>query len=77
MKTTLRKLLSTYRQAALSERDKGTCFEKLATVFLKYGSVMKSKFEDMRLFANWAVAQALNAKKIGIVVVKSGENRCV
>ena len=69
MTTPLRKLLSKYRQAALTEREKGTYFEKLAVAFLKHDAVMKDQFEDAWLFSDWATSQGLNAKDTGIDVV--------
>lgn len=69
MTTPLRKLLSQYRDAAQTEREKGTYFERLTVAFLKNDPGMKQEYEDAWLFNDWAKANRLDGRDIGIDAV--------
>lgn len=69
MTTPLRKLLAEYRAASRSEREKGTYFERLAVAFLKNDPGMTQEYEDAWLFSDWAKANRLDGKDIGIDAV--------
>ena len=69
MTTPLRQLLAQYRAAAKSEREKGTYFERLALAFLKHDPGMTQEYEDAWTFTDWAQAQRLDGKDIGIDLV--------
>ena len=58
-----------YRSAAHSEREKGGYFEKLAVAFLKHDPGMVQEYEDAWLFSDWAKANRLDGRDIGIDAV--------
>lgn len=69
MTTPLRKLLDQYRSVATNEREKGTYFERLAVAFLKNDPGMVQEYEDAWLFSDWAKANRLDGRDIGIDAV--------
>lgn len=69
MTTPLRKLLQQYREAAKSEREKGTYFERLAVAFIKHDRGMAQEYEDAWLFSDWAKGGKLDGRDIGIDAV--------
>lgn len=69
MTTPLRQLLSQYRAAAKTEREKGTYFERLALAFIKHDPGMAQEYEDVWTFTDWAKSQRLDGKDIGIDLV--------
>lgn len=69
MTSPLRKLLSQYRDASKTEREKGTYFERLTVAFLKNDPGMKQEYEDAWLFNDWAKANRLDGRDIGIDAV--------
>ena len=69
MTSPLRNLLSQYRNAAQTEREKGTYFERLAVAFLKNDPGMVQEYEDAWLFNDWAKANRLDGRDIGIDAV--------
>ncbi|WP_370152091.1 DEAD/DEAH box helicase [Ferrovibrio sp.] len=50
----LSKLLDSFRKAAVTEREKGTYFERLAVHFIKHDPGMTQEYEDAWLFSDWA-----------------------
>ena len=62
-------LLDKYRKLALNERDKGTALERLIIVFLKNDAIMKDRFDDAWMFADWARLHNKPANDFGIDVV--------
>ncbi|MBL0767769.1 DEAD/DEAH box helicase [Sphingopyxis sp. DHUNG17] len=69
MTTPLRQLLAQYRAASKTEREKGTYFERLALAFIKHDPGMAQEYEDVWTFTDWAKAQRLDGKDIGIDLV--------
>lgn len=69
MTTPLRQLLAQYRAAAQTEREKGTYFERLALAFIQHDPGMAQEYEDAWTFTDWAKAQRLDGKDIGIDLV--------
>ncbi|HYG48250.1 MAG TPA: type ISP restriction/modification enzyme [Allosphingosinicella sp.] len=67
--TGLRELLSSYREAARSEREKGTYFERLAVAFIKHDPGMAQEYEDAWLFSDWARGNGFKAGDTGIDAV--------
>ena len=65
----LDRLLNSYRDAALSERDKGTAFEKLCAVWLVTDPVQAKRFAQVELWSDWAGAQGLDRTDTGIDLV--------
>jgi predicted helicase len=66
---TLQQLLQTYRQAAQTEREKGTYFERLTLDFLKVDAVFSPQFTEVLTFADWAAKYDKNGKDTGIDLV--------
>lgn len=69
MTTPLHQLLAQYREAAKTEREKGTYFERLALAFIKHDPGMAQEYEDVWTFTDWAKAHRLDGKDIGIDLV--------
>ena len=65
----LDRLLETYRSAALSERDKGTAFEKLVAVWLTTDPVQAQRFDRAELWSDWARRQQQDRSDTGIDLV--------
>jgi len=78
--TPLQSLLSTYRNAARTEREKGTYFEQLIAGYLKCEPVWADLYSDVWMFADWARAQGVLANDTGIDLVartRTGEFHAV
>jgi len=69
MTNDLRRLLAELREAAKTEREKGTYFERLAVAFIKHDPGMAQEYEDAWLYADWAKDQGIQAKDLGIDAV--------
>ncbi len=69
--TSLDRLLESYRTAALSERDKGTAFEKLVTAWLVTDPVQSKRFARVELWSDWARRRELDRTDTGIDLVGS------
>jgi predicted helicase len=74
--TPLQTLLATYRQASLTEREKGTYFEELIRTYFRYEATYADLYSDVWLYADWADAQGLTARDTGIdLVAKTAGNQ--
>lgn len=69
MSNDLRALLAQFREAAKTEREKGTYFERLAVAFIKNDPGMAQEYEDAWLYSEWAKANGQIAKDVGIDAV--------
>ena len=67
--TSLDHLLESYRTSAISERDKGTAFEKLVAAWLIADPVQSKRFAQVELWSDWARRQELDRTDIGIDLV--------
>jgi predicted helicase len=65
----LASLLSSFRQAAVSEREKGTYFEELVVAYLRNEPTYKDLYIHVWTYAEWAKSQGLDAKDAGIDLV--------
>ncbi len=65
----IRELLTRYRDASKTEREKGTYFERLCVEFLKSDPEMAQEFEDAWPYADWAQMQGIDGRDVGIDVV--------
>ena len=65
----LDRLLNSYRAAAISERDKGTAFEKLVAAWLVADPVQSKRFARVELWSDWARRRELNRTDTGIDLV--------
>ncbi|MFZ3191862.1 MAG: DEAD/DEAH box helicase family protein [Moraxellaceae bacterium] len=57
--TALSTLLDTYRNAAQSEREKGTYFEELMLRYFAFEPYYTDRYSEVRTYADWATAQGL------------------
>ncbi len=67
-------LLSTIAQTSLTQRDKGTRFEKLMLDYLTNEPTYEDQFDSVQLYTDWALEHPeleCNAKDIGIDLVGS------
>ncbi len=63
------RLLDSYRKDAISERDKGTAFEKLIAAWLVTDPVQAKRFESVELWSEWARRRQQNRADTGIDLV--------
>lgn len=62
-------LLTTYRNAAVSEREKGTYFEELMITYLRNEATYRDLYSDVWTYADWAEQQGLDKRDAGIDLV--------
>lgn len=65
----LHDLLDTYRDAAVTEREKGTYFEQLTIAYLRNEATYKDLYEQVWTYADWAREQGMDARDTGIDLV--------
>jgi predicted helicase len=65
----LRDLLSTYRQAAQTNREAGTYFEELTVVYLKTEPSFKELYRQVLTHADWSRQRGLDQRDTGIDLV--------
>lgn len=66
---TLLSLLRSYREAARTERDKGTYFERFAVAFLCNDPVQAEQYETVLPYAEWAKDNGWDGRDTGIDLV--------
>ena len=67
--STLSELLNTFRQAAVSEREKGTYFEELIVAYLRNEATYRDLYSDVWTYADWAAELGKDGRDIGIDLV--------
>ena len=65
----LQNLLTQYRNASVTEREKGTYFEELIITYLRNEATYADLYSHVWTYADWAKEQGLNAKDTGIDLV--------
>ena len=65
----LDRILKSYRDAAKTEREKGTYFERLSVAFLKNDPVQRQQYSDVWTFGEWAAANEEDGRDTGIDLV--------
>ncbi|RQM49326.1 DEAD/DEAH box helicase [Paraburkholderia bannensis] len=65
----LQKLLDTFRQAAVTEREKGTYFEELIVCYLRNEATYRDLYSNVWTYAEWANLQGLDKRDTGIDLV--------
>ena len=65
----LKKLLTSFRNAAVTEREKGTYFEELCIQYLRHEASYQDLYSDVWTYAEWAEQQGLPKKDAGIDLV--------
>lgn len=69
MTTSLDALLDSYRAAALTEREKGTYYERLCAAFLLHDPVQAEQYDQVWAWVDWAAEHGWNGKDVGIDLV--------
>jgi len=67
--TALSQLLDTYRQASLTEREKGTYFEELICTYLHNEPSYRDLYSDVWTYSAWAKLQGIDGRDTGIDLV--------
>ncbi len=67
--TPLKTLLDGFRNAAVTEREKGTYFEELIVAYLRNEAVYRDLYSDVWMYADWANQQGLDKRDTGIDLV--------
>jgi predicted helicase len=70
----LNDLLESYRTAAVTEREKGTYFERLAMAYLGHDPVQSEEYDGVWTWADWAKQCGENGKDVGIDLVAKLRN---
>ena len=72
--TAIDRILQSYRDAAVTEREKGTYFERLALVFFLNDPVQAEEYDAISTWGDWAKANGWDAKDVGIDLVAKLRN---
>jgi predicted helicase len=67
--TPLNNLLDSFRNAAVTEREKGTYFEELICTYLQSEAIYRDLYSDVWTYADWAGEQGLDKRDAGIDLV--------
>lgn len=65
----LHTLLNSFRQAAVTEREKGTYFEELILTYLRNEATYKDLYSDVWTYSEWAALQGIDQRDTGIDLV--------
>ena len=65
----LQNLLDQYRQAAQTEREKGSYFEELTCTYFRNEPTYSDLYSDVWLYSDWAKQQGLDGRDTGIDLV--------
>jgi predicted helicase len=69
MSSVLSQILASFREKALSERDKGTDFEHLSLVYLRNEPYYRDLYREVMTYGDWAEQNGLTKKDTGIDLV--------
>lgn len=72
--TALDRILQSYRDAAVTEREKGTYFERLALAFFLNDPVQAEEYDAVWTWGDWAKANGWDGKDVGIDLVAKLRN---
>lgn len=67
-------ILESYRDAARTQRDKGTYFERLSVAYLSHDPIQVEQYEDVKTFREWAVEHGWSGSDTGIDLVAKLKN---
>lgn len=70
----LDQLLASYRTAAVTEREKGTYFERLAKAYLRHDPLQNEEYDGVWTWSEWAGEEAGSRRDIGIDLVAKLRN---
>src|SRR5690554_1014725 len=69
MPSVLSQILASFREKALSERDKGTDFERFCVMYLRNEPCYKDLYQEVLTYGQWADRQGITKKDTGIDLV--------
>lgn len=69
MNQDLQNILHEYRNASVTEREKGTYFEELIITYLRYEAAYADLYSDVWTYTDWAREQGIDGKDTGIDLV--------
>ena len=72
--TALDDLLKSYRDAAVTEREKGTYLERLACAFLTADPIQAEEYSQVWTWCAWAAEQGRSGKDVGVDLVAKLRN---
>jgi len=72
--TAIDRILQSYRDAAVTEREKGTYFERLGLAFFLNDPVQTEEYEAVWSWSEWAKANGWDGKDVGIDLVAKLRN---
>jgi predicted helicase len=72
--TAIDRILQSYRDAAVTEREKGTYFERLALAFFLNDPVQAEEYEAIWSWSEWAKANGWDGKDVGIDLIAKLRN---
>jgi len=72
--TAIDRILQSYRDAAVTEREKGTYFERLGLAFFLNDPVQSEEYEAVWTWSDWAKANDRDGKDVGIDLVAKLRN---
>jgi predicted helicase len=67
--TSLETLLTSFRNAAATEREKGTYFEELILCYLRNEATYRDLYDEVWTYSDWAKQQGLDGRDTGIDLV--------
>jgi len=67
--TSLTSVLSSFRTAAVTEREKGTYFEELILVYLRNEAAYRDLYSKVQTYSDWASEQGIDKRDAGIDLV--------
>lgn len=65
----LYEILDSFRNAAVTEREKGTYFEELILAYLRNEATYRDLYSDVWTYSDWAGLQQLDRRDAGIDLV--------
>lgn len=72
--TAIDRILQSYRDAAITEREKGTYFERLALAFFLNDPVQAEEYEAVWSWSEWAQVNGWDGKDVGIDLIAKLRN---
>ena len=74
MMTAIDRILNFYRDAAVTEREKGTYFERLGLAFFRHDPVQAEEYEAVWTWSDWAKENGWDGRDVGIDLVAKLRN---
>lgn len=72
--TAIDRILQSYRDAAVTEREKGTYFERLGLAFFLSDPIQAEEYEAVLTWSEWAKANGRDGKDVGIDLIAKLRN---